>query len=274
MAVSTSITHDRGLVGTPQVGADVDVYETHSTPRFAIGTGFPRSDGAVFRYSHFGAACKQGLVVSQDFSESGTTQIDSRVIAVSSTTAVSGETISPNSIGAYYVQISLGGITADQFAGGYLCISNGTGSGYTYRIQGNTVSGSPATGQIYIRLWKPLAATLDATSDISIAGNRWANLESATSATDPLVAGVVVGAVTDISDKPYGWVQTKGIIGVLTDASVPSKGDPVMLSRVTTGNCSQAHQLAGNNLDLEDPLIGICWDPGASGENSIIDLNI
>ncbi len=272
MAVSTSIQHDNNIVGTPQIGADVDIYETHASPKFPIGQGYERSDGARFRYSHFGVACsKSGLVVAQDFSESGTAQVDSVCVANASTTPVAGEAVSPNNKGSHYIQIAFGGATVDEFAGGYFVVSNGTGIGVTYRIKGNTVSGVPTTGQCYIELFSPLITDLDATSDIGITGNKYANLESATSATDNCVAGITVQSMTAIATVPYGWVQTKGIVGIYTDASPPVTGENVTLSSVTAGNVTEAHKYGAHQLQ---PIVGYCVDPGATTELSSCYINI
>ena len=69
MAVSSSSFFSNAIVGTPQVGADIDVYGSSTSPKFAVGFGFTRADGSKYRYSHFGAATNRGLCVSTDVSE-------------------------------------------------------------------------------------------------------------------------------------------------------------------------------------------------------------
>ena len=72
MAIGTGIWFNNSLVGIPSVASDVDIHRTDvaASAKFAIGTGFERSDGARFRYCHFGASCNRGIVVATDASES------------------------------------------------------------------------------------------------------------------------------------------------------------------------------------------------------------
>jgi len=274
MAVSTSIWHDdNAIVGVPQVGAEVDIHQKDSTPKFAIGTIFRRSDGAEFRYSHFGAVCsKAGLLVSQDFSESGTTLIDNIIVAPASCTKPGGETINPGDIGSRYVQAKLGGATQDEYAGGYFCVLDGTGESFTYRIRGNTAAGTPTTGQCWIEFYEPIVIALDATSDIAIVGNKYANLESANAGTDEVIAGVTCTPITDTTSV-YAWVQTKGRVAVLQDASVAQTGSACYVSIATAGACTRNLNLPSIH-NKQSVIVGYMITPGASTEWSLIELNV
>ena len=273
MAVSTSTTHNNAIVGVPQVGADTDIFETHSSPRYAIGHMYERADGARFRYAHFGAlAMVPGLLMAQDFSESGTAKIDDIVVAPTSATKPGDERLNPGALGSRYVQVKAGATTADQFAGGYFWTNDGTGEGYTYRIKGNTAVGTPATGQHYIELYEPLQVALDTSTDIGIYGNKYANLESATAATDAIPVGVNMAIITD-STSVYGWVMTRGVVAIKQDASAPALGDMVELSSATEGNMSDASTAVVGIMGTE-ALIGVCLDPGASTEYTLCKINL
>jgi hypothetical protein len=204
-----------------------DVFSSDTDPRFALGFKVVRADGAEFVYSHFGAASAAGTVVAQDLSESSVVDTDNVVIAPASAASVPGESVQPGAVGSTYVQLTLASVTADQFAGGYLSITDDTGEGYTYRIAGNTATNDPVTGDIRLTLKDRIKVALDATSDIAITGCLYANLEPATQAVDEVVAGVTV-AVQAAAD--YGFVQTKGVASVLTD------GVLVISDAVTTGS--------------------------------------
>jgi len=280
MAVNLSNWYSNAIVGTPQVGADVDIYEVSSNAKFAVGTGFERSDGSVFRYSHFGGVLHvSGLLCSQDFSESGTAQSDSRGTNVADCTQLSGQQFDVNTTGSYYVQVGFGNISADRWAGGYLLISKDDSAlgvnhqGHTYRIKGNTASGTPAAQKLYIELYSPLQGTVGSTSDISICGSLYANLESATAQTDTQVAGVNVSPI--LTADSYGWVQTKGPVGIQADASYPATaGDVVTLSDTDTGQCTHASEAYIASL-FHEPIIGYCIDPGgADNEFAFVNLNL
>ena len=154
MAVSTSSYFNNGIAGQPMVGGDVDIYEKSATPKYAVGQKWTRSDGAEFMYAHFGAnVSKAGLVVAQDFSESGTALVDAIVIESGSTTAVADESINPGTAGSRYVQVKLGGATQDQFAGGYLLIADGAGEGFGVSLFTNAEASGKTDVERTNHLW-------------------------------------------------------------------------------------------------------------------------
>jgi len=275
MAVSTNNYFNNAVNGIPQVGADFNKFDMHSTPRYAVGTNFCRSDGAIFVYSHFGADTSRGELVSQDISESSLVDSDNVILAPSSTYKVDSEpgNIYPGSIGSHYVVITLASTTVNQYAGASFVTTGDTGEGYTYRVKGNTATNDPATGKVRLQLWEPLQVALDTSTDFSICGSLYANLEVATAAADIALAGVACSEM-DISDKAYGFVQKRGIVGVLTDGSTIAVGDMVTLSDDTDG----AIQVGGGggtsaaDLVAESPILGTLIILGDSGEHSTIDL--
>ena len=271
MAVSTSCTFNNAIVGIPQVGADVDIFETSTTPKYAVGTRFMRSDGNEYVYSHFGATAisSGGLVVATDMSESGTTNAGARILAAGSVTAISGETITPGTAGSHYVELIGGGVTADEYAGGYFQVTDGDGFGYQYRIVGNTASSAKTTGAkltYYLELHEPIQQTL-ATAQSSwcrILGSKYANLESATAATDTWIAGITTCSVASGS---FGWIQTKGIAGIRRDASNISVTSLVALSDTQPGQI--CGELTKDFATDPKPIIGYCIASSSAIENQI-----
>jgi hypothetical protein len=260
MAVSANSTFNSGVQGVPGVGADFDIFETSSTPKYAVGTQFTRSDGAHFVYSHFGAVVGSGgVIVAQDISESGsayaTTTTTGRIYASGSTTAIAGETIRPGTVGSHYVEIKAGGITADRFAGGYFDTVIGTGQFFQYRIRGNTVSSAKTSGAqhtYYLELYEPLQQTLDGTTTMRIIGSKYANLESATAATDTFLAGVTT---CSHAASTYGWVRrfgTGGPVAIRVGAVPGALGSAIALS---AGFCGKIAQLTSTT-----PIIGYASD--------------
>ena len=265
MAVSTSSYFGNGIVGAPQIGADTDVYEAHATPRFAIGTKMERQDGNVYRYCHFGADTNRGVLVSTDQSESSLVDTDNAVIAPVATYQMPDEQsgVYPGAIGSRYVVMTLASTTADQYAGAYFMTTDDTGEGYTFRVISNTATDTPASGLIRLKLDKPLQVALDTTTDVCIQGSPYANLELANAATDDIVAGVTVRTM-DVSAASYGWIQTKGIVGVLDDGGV-TIGHILTLSDGVDG--------AVQNQDAyTEPIVGYACIAGDSTGHSAIKL--
>jgi hypothetical protein len=232
MGLVTARYFSNAIVGTPSVGADVNVTEVHATPRFAIGTGFTRADGARFRYGCCTTGVAAGSLVAPQFSTSGVVYTANAVIAPASAVAVSGEPIAPGKVGSRYLEITLATVSKNQFAGGYLVIADG---GYTYRIEGNTATDDPATGNIRIKLKEKLVVVLAATTDVIIVPCLWNDVILASN-TDAAVCGVAMGT-TVTTTYPFGWFCTRGIVGTL-QAAAWGTGLPIARQGGTAGSAA------------------------------------
>ena len=271
MAVSANSYFSNSIIGIPQVGADIDIYESSTNPKYAVGFGFTRADGNKYRYCHFGALSNRGTMVATDVSESGLTKIENVGCTVALTTKKAGEIINPNAIGSRYMQLVITA-TADQFAGAYVAITTGVGAGFTYRIKGNTATSAatPVTGNIYLDLYDPIQVAIDSNSDIVIGGSAYANLEGATT-TDKTPAGATV---TNNTATSYGWITTAGITAVLQDANIGTIGAPVALSTNTTGAIMAVGSTSGTPSNLMLAQIGYLVEAGSSADYSLVYLTL
>ena len=272
MAVSTDNYYSNSIVGQPQVGADIDIYETSSSPKYAIGFGFTRGDGNKYRYGHFGELTNRGALVGTDVSESGLAKIEDVGALVANLTTRGSSINAPNAVGARYMQLVITA-TANQFTGGYITITTGTGAGYTYRIRGNTATsaGSPVTGNIYLDLWDKIQVAIDSNSDIAIAGSSYANLEAALSSDNPVPVGV---AVTGNTITDYGWIQTAGVGGVLQDVSIFTIGSVVTVSSNTAGAVTNLPTTSSGSVYAAQAVVGYGVEPGSSADYSIVNLTL
>ena len=213
-------------------GSNLGIFDVSDTADLPIGAKREFEDGRIFRFSEFAADTTAGHLVAQDVSAQAVTY------ATDDATAAS--------IGDKSVTLTdstlFGSSTANQFAGGYLHTVNDAGQGYTYRIKSNTAGSSNATT---LTLFDGLKIALTTASDVVITGSPYNGLVSATAATDMWVAGVCINAM-DVSDKNYGWIQTRGYTTVLYDAggSAVTIGDQVRLSDGTAGAVQQHDTLA------------------------------
>ena len=195
MAVSTDAYFSNSVVGHMNVGGNVDIYKIDTSPKFPIGQGFIRADGNKYRYGHFGAATGAGLFVSTDVSESCMADKDNSITSPAAAFQMADENsgVYPGAIGSKYVIINTSATvtaTADLFAGGYLITTDDTGEGFTYRIKGNTAKDDPATDYCRIELYDPIVVAMSATTDASIIGCKYANLEGAIGGGDTIASGV------------------------------------------------------------------------------------
>lgn len=273
MALNSASYFNNAIVGTMQVGADINILEINASPKFPIGQGFTRSDGNKYRYAYIGTATNAGSLVAPIFASSGKATTDNIVIASASAVVVEAQRpILPGQPGSNYVQLTLASITAGQFKGSYFITEDGSGRGYTYRVRGNTATGDPASGDIRLQLWEPLKTQLSPNTDITIVPCMYNDLKTATVATDWAVAGVVCSTTTAAS--PFGWICTHGVISTLQDGTVTG-GDQVALSRATAGAVSVYGQGDTNVAALVgEQIVGYCVQTGATTEFASIYLQI
>lgn len=234
MAIGT-VYHSNSMPSIMSVGGDIDIYQTDSTQKYALGTRVVRNDGNYYRYSNFVTATTQGKLVGHVVADTDNASTDALVVAPAAAyqQAVEQVGVYPGAIGSRFVVYTLASVIKDQFAGGYLTCNKDTGVGYTYRIKGNTAtsSGGVGTGNILIELYDKIVVALDATTDTGLVGSLYSDLVSALVSTNHVMAGVTV---SNQAANTFGWVCTHGVCACLQDGTV-TNGDVVQASIVTAG---------------------------------------
>ena len=139
-------------------------------------------------------------------------------------------------------------LNINQYAGGYLVVSSGTGIGQTLQINSHQPAASSAT--FVINLVDPIQVTLDATSTVTLLNNPYQNVIIAPATETgvpvgatfyPLAASVAntyngtSGALTVQGTQQFGFIVTKGTIGILVDNTVTNVGYSVGRSAATAG---------------------------------------
>jgi len=228
------------------------LFTESSTAQHQIGAKVELGDGRVFRYGYTAATINAGLLVSQDLSATALVESDGIVIAAS------GD-YSP-AAGSSQLQITLASISANQYQGGYLQITDDDGEGMQYRIKSNSATGATTSGKVDIVLFDKIKVTITTDSDIAIVGALWNNVVGATAATDYIISGVTPIAFTA---NYYGWFQTAGIATILADGTI-AVADNLTLSDGVAG----AVQLK----DAEtEPLVGFaCYAPDNTGHVGVV----
>ena len=268
MAVTTTGWFSNSIPGNVNIAADFDIFQKDVLPRVAVGTRITRQDGAEFAYCHFGEDTNVGLLVAADASESSENALANQVIS-----PASANNTNDGTIGSKFVEINLDAATSDSsadrttndYAGGYLTITSGTGLGYTYRIKGNTASDVPADQNIRMELYEPLQLAVDNTSDIVIVGSPFANVETADAAADVVISGVSLSNM-DVSVASFGWIQTKGIANISVDAADVTLGDIVALSADAPGEIYTIGDSITDAISYdEEEIVGVALATTADG---------
>lgn len=143
-----------------------------------------------------------------------------------------GLTLSTAAIGAVQITATLGGtaVTANQYQGGFLVISAGTGIGQTLRIQSHPAQ-STTTGTVVLTLEDPLTvATLTSDSKGSLTLPQYGSANGTNVQTSGVVVcpttltGRVIGATfypitaSSTTVPSYGFIVKNGAVGVLNGA--------------------------------------------------------
>ena len=268
MAFNSQSTYNQAIMGIPQVGGNADIYVSNATPQWAVGTLMERADGSRYRYGVFGADTTQGKVVA--YLEAETAEAVDKITVVA---PASANTTTDGSYGYSFIEGTMVGVTADSYAGGYLTVSNNTGEGFCYRIKGNTATGAPVANNFRIEIWGKLQATLAANSDVVITGCKWNNLRTATPGENAasVASGVSICNV-DVSERPYAWVQTRGITSVLQHGTV-ALGDPVVASTRTAGAIARWDTITANPNPIGSP-IGVARGVDVDTGYCTVDLRV
>lgn len=271
MAIATSTNfYSSAIVGQPQVGSDIDIHERNITPKFSIGFGFQRSDGNVYRYVQYGDAVNAGQLVGNLATNSNLASTNALVVATATADAVANEIIKPGAAGSRYVEVTLATVANNQFAGGTLIITKDTGLGYSYRIRGNTATGTPKSTTFRLDLYDKIKVGLDNTSDIAITPSRFSNLDTTVAPTLGTVSNVVGIAQAAMTADNYGWILTRGIGACLASAADSAYGAVICLA-TATGTYIQANTIA--NLAFQR--IGTVVVPAAAAlQYGIVNLQL
>ena len=244
---------------------EASIYDVDVRPKFAIGSGFKRADGNIYRYCNFIGTATQGVMVSHIVADVDVKYAQPPVIMGTSATQQGGDAIGtyPSRINSRYVLVTGAGAVKDMYAGGYLSVGRGTGAGYSYRIKGNTAAATvnAVANTVIIELYDQLVLALDASTYVSLIGSLYTDLIICTPGTNYLSVGVTQGNMTA---NTFGWVCTHGVTQCLVDGTITA-GDVVQPS-VATGGALQAAGVGSTDISalIGQNFVGYCIDPAAT----------
>ena len=260
------------------------IYDNDRIAKFAIGSGFKRSDGNIYRYVNSITGVAAGRLVAHNGTMNDVIYATSMVTLGTAATQQATDPVGvyPSLIGSRYILMALASTAKDQWAGGYVNVARGNGLPYIYRIKGNTAAATinSVANSVLIELYDPLVASLAAstTTYISIMGSLYSALELCTAAGTYAASNSIGIGVTNatISANYYGWICTHGVCSCLADGALTS-GGAISASAKIAGGVQQygvgTTSNASNALFVNQP-VGFCIDKGADTYQATIFLQI
>jgi len=276
MALDPASYYSNSIQGIPGAGVDVDITATHATPKYALGYLVVRADGSRYRYANIGTATNAGRLVGPTTASGGATYGAAVVVAPASAVVVPAEyPILAGQVGSHYIEVTIAGMAANKYEGGYLATTRGTALGETYRILGNTATGNPTSTTLRIQIAEGLKVEIGATTGIIIVPSMYTDMAAAAT-TSTQVAGVLMSTTT--STLLYAWVQTRGLCGCAEDNSLAiTAGHQITSSRVTSGSYASivSASTTVGTAALASSIIGYSITPASSSSRlGVINLQL
>ncbi len=260
------------------VAAQIAVAGVTGTPQgpYPLGSQYVCRDGRKFRYVSVGATT---LAVGTTIQASISLTTDTGMSATASTTVnpYTG-TIATNGLANAALAFTHGAATviANFFAEGFIYVNVTPGGGDTYKIAAHPAFASGAnTPADLVNLWpghKIRRALTDTTSKVSLLSHPCSRV-IITPSTLPtgFINGVAVTPLTGATGRGnFGFVQTRGPVGVLMDNTSGVVGQPAIASTVTPGAVS----LVTTTNIITSPIVGTFMFIGASAAFSMIFCTI
>lgn len=211
---------------------DIDLYQTTTQlpSGYSLGQTAYGNNGNMYRLALVGGS-PTALVMGNMLQSS---VVDTQFTNMAVPTAVTAAQVTA---GTYQIDITNGTTTvsANQFDGGTLTVyTAGTVAiGDTYYIVGHSTGTSGQTLTIYLD--KPLRAAFTTSAKVNMRRSPWSGvIQSPASTLTGSPAGAAMFA-TPASTAVYCFVQTHGVVGVLSDGSSILVGSEVALPSGTAG---------------------------------------
>ena len=170
-------------------------------------------------------------------------------------------------VGAHRISIETNGtdLTANQYAGGYIYVNDGTGEGQLMKIKSHAAHTHGSDPTCVFTTFDPVTVALvNSDSKVTIHQQKHYKVVLAAHAETAAVAGLTV---RDVTADYYCWLQVSGPAAALTLGTIVV-GNNVTRATATTNGAVQA---AGSDVDT---ILGEVMVVNVTTDYSLIDLRI
>ena len=252
------------------MGSPQNIYTTGTVQNHHVGTRGALPDGRVFYYARnaTAAALTRGQII----------------VTATVTPNHHDQTVNAAadfSAGATDVVFNPGAtaIVLDEYAEGYVFVSDGTGEGLTYKIRNH--AGNAGSTQSVASLYDPVLVGAAAASTLSLVRNPYSQAQQSNTTVSEIPVGVpattlaacdTVATDTAAAIEPtFGWLQTWGPAAVLCDEAVTAEGVAITIGSSVAG---AAEQLDDTTASSQLFTVGYNLTPLVDTEYQMVDLRI
>lgn len=198
--------------------ASVDLYSSSTVPAYQheLGQEIKGKYGKAYRYALFGELGVVGDIMQSSVID---TQFDDMSVVA-------------HAAGLTTVSITNGttAVTAGQFVGGTVSVSVTPGLGEEYTIIGH---GTATNGSAWtVELDRPLRTAWTTSTKVTVRRSPYSGIIKCPTTLTGTVVGV---CIYPVASGEYGWIQTKGVVGILADNSTGAVGSDVGVPGATAG---------------------------------------
>lgn len=258
----TKLTPKFAQFNPPLFLSGQDVYTADQVQNHVPGTIAYASEGRIFRYALNGAVALVAGNLLQEAAED-TTYENMAVLA-------SPIVLPQNGVQTVNITNGTATITQAQFMGGHVSVYTTPDIGKEYDILG--ITGTLTTGgALTVTLDRPLTTAWTTSTKVNMKKSPWSQVIQAPATTQTgMAVGVINWALpaSTATVLQYGWVQTHGPAGVLSDGSTFAVGSGVGTPSSTAG-CVTVYA-AGTTHQM----VGVSRQAAASAHNISIFLQI
>lgn len=232
------------------------IHEIRTSPITKVGMRGFLPDGRVFYYGHNTTAA--ALNVGQLY------------VSAAIETNHANQTVNAAGdlpLGATAVTVTVGAtaVVENEYAEGYLCVTDGTGEAYYYKIRNHP--SHAGSGTFTANLYDPIAVASAAATTTTLVQNLWRDPVIAPTSQARVPIGIPtftipVGSTT----AQYGWIQTWGFVLGWCDENTA-------IGSLTTIGTGTAGQIEAYDLAAE-PIVGMQVHSGVADEYQPMFLQI
>lgn len=220
-----------------------------SVQEMDLGAKVVGSDGTEYRYVKVGATA----LVCGKLYDSSAMIANHTNIAVAAAAAAKATSIT--------VTLGATAVTANDYAGGKCIVNDAAGEGQTFYIESHPAADASASLVLTLASETPVVTALTTSSEVTLVANKYKGVVIHPTTEIGTPVGVAIKAVTALY---YGFIQTRGIVSLLMDASAGAIGTLVSASTTTAG--------CGTGGVATLPTIGVAMGTPVSTEYNPVDL--